>query len=124
MLNWLAYPQPQMYPSLKNILAFLDCYLPDDELLATRFLSMDNEPIYLVSSTKKEHKHNMTFMQYFLFIKLTFCLNGQFSSLYLMHTPRNTIRRFLLIVLKQFSPGHGCTGFAIILRRGIIDWAW
>ena len=72
----------------------------------------------------KNINHNMTFIQYFLFIKLTFCLNGQFSSLYLMHTPGNTIRRFLLIVLQQFSSGHGCTGFAIILRRGIIDWAW
>lgn len=59
----------------------------------------------------------MTFKQYFLFIKLTFCLNGHFSSLYLMHTPGNTIRKFLLIVLKQFSSGHGCTGFAIILEE-------
>lgn len=59
----------------------------------------------------------MTFKQYFLFIKLTFCLNGHFSFLYLMHTPGNTIRKFLLIVLKQFSSGHGCTGFAIILEE-------
>jgi hypothetical protein len=33
-------------------------------------------------------------------------------------------QKILLIVLKQFSSGHGCTRFAIIQRRGIIDWAW
>lgn len=60
-------------------------------------------------------------MLQFSFVKLTFCLDGQFSFLYLMCTPGNAIRRFLLIALKQFSSGHGCTGFAIILRRGIID---
>ena len=57
----------------------------------------------------------------FSFIKLTFSLDGQFSFLYRMCTPGNAIRRFLLIALKQFSSGHGCSGFAIILRRGIID---
>lgn len=57
----------------------------------------------------------------FSFVKLTFCLDGWFSFLYLICTPGNTIRRFLLIDLKQFSSGHDCTGFAIILRRSIID---
>lgn len=60
-------------------------------------------------------------MLQFSSVKLTFCLDGQFSFLYLMCTPGNAIRRFLLIVLKQFNSGHGCTGFTIILRRGIID---
>lgn len=43
----------------------------------------------------------------FSFVKVIFCLDGHFSFLYLMFTPVNVVRRFLLIALKQFSSVMG-----------------